>query len=150
VTHSDGLTRHSSKPGSEKENAEEREHMEAVTEIERIVIERTPEDWLEFYLSLWVEWMRGDELPEGCPGEASGGFLPFLQLDFDSLCERMDSEHAELVNVAIWRLTPAERCALHRCYLCAVYHVRDYEAVLARAKVRLMKELKSMNLWFGE
>lgn len=126
------------------------ERMNAVAEPERIVIDRTPADWLEFYLSLWASWMQSDELPEGCPGEASGGMLPFLQLDFDSLCERMDGEHAELVNVAIWRLTPAERCALHRAYLCAVYRIRDYEAVLAQAKVKLMKELRSMNLWFGE
>jgi hypothetical protein len=124
--------------------------MEAVTKQERIVIERSPEDWLEHYLVLWASWMHSDELPDGCPEEASGGLQPFLDMDFDEMCARMDAEHAEIVNMVIFRLTPAERCAIHRQYLHAVYHVRNFEVVLLLAKAKVMHHLRNCGLWFGD
>lgn len=124
--------------------------MNAVTELERIVIDRSPEDWLEHYLHLWASWMQSDELPEGCPDEASGGFLPYIDLDFDAMCERMDAEHAQIVNMVLMRLTPAERCAIHRQYLQAVYRVRDFERVLEVSKQKVMHHLRNCGLWFGD
>lgn len=122
-----------------------------MNEPERIRIDRTPEDWLEHYLANWAQWMRVKDLPEGCPDEASGGFLPFIDLDFDAMCERMDAEHAEQTYEAIrTALTPAEQCAIHHAYLQAVFFVRDYPAVLLRAKQKLMHDLKRRGLWFND
>jgi len=115
--------------------------------------------WLEHYLGLWASWMRskGDELPEGCPNEASGGAQNYTSLtDFDGMCERMDTEHAQQVHIAVHRLPDAWRAAIY-CERGLGDWSTDrttqffrYEAVLGRAKIALTGELRRLGLWFGE
>lgn len=109
--------------------------------------------WLEHYLALWASWMHSDdELPEGCPEDASGGLGPYLSLEFDDLCDRMDTEHAQQVHVAIWRLSDTHRNALYVERGIVAYFEDPvwYDRTLAAAKAQLMRELVKMGLWFGD
>lgn len=109
--------------------------------------------FLEHYLSLWAHWMhsKADDLPDGCPTEASGGAENYTSLtDFDGMCERMDAEHAQLVHIGIWRLPETQRNAIYvERGIISLFEPRDYEGTLREAKERLRRELVTLGLWFG-
>lgn len=112
---------------------------------------RTEAQHLEGYLYDWARWMRSkDDLPQGCPTEASGGLQSYTGFDIDEMIDHMDADNAETTHLAIWRLPELERNAIYfEREIIRDVAIWRYEVVLANAKARLLVELKKLGLWFG-
>lgn len=130
--------------------------MERLLTMKVIEIPPAPRDhawYLEHYLALWASWMQSkdEDLPQGCPEDASG-LTPYVSLDFDAMCEHMDTEHAQQTHVAIWRLHQDQRNAIYveRGIIAYFDEPTTYARVLEQAKAQLMRELVKMGLWFGD
>lgn len=108
--------------------------------------------WLDHYLSNWSHWMRShDDAPERCPSEASGGLTPYLSLDTEGMCERMDNEHAETTHFVIWTLPEPERNAIYFEYgIISQVEIVRLSALLVLGRKRLEDGLRKRGLWFGE
>lgn len=109
---------------------------------------------LERHLRNWVTWMRSGERPDGLPRQASGGLENYTSFDSEgwTAWEKLDKWTAEATNAAIESLKAIEQCAIHHCYLRAVYRFPrgNYDAVLESARERLKVALRKKNVWLGE
>lgn len=89
----------------------------------------------------WAAWQRGYRVKTGYArrswGVESGGQV----VTHDSSDEQQDDAEklrCEIVDRCIDDLeVPAQRAAVHRCYLSAVYRMRDYQQSLADALAAL-------------
>lgn len=130
------------------ENADQRSKIAVVP----LLIGVEEERWLEHYLGLWSGWMRSkDDLPEGCPTEASGGATGYNSFDFDEMLDSMDIQHAQQTQYVIaTALTETERnCVLHAYGFIRELAVVRYEVVLVTAREKVKRGLMRAGLWFG-
>ena len=112
--------------------------------------------WLEWQLTNWARYMRGDELPQGAPSRACGGLQNYSNMfgDFDVACEHMDCQLAEATNAAIEGLpSQAEQVALYVEYGVASTVFRftrePFDQVVLRAKHNVRKSLERRGIWLG-
>jgi hypothetical protein len=116
------------------------------------IVVKTTSYWVDWNLENWERFQREGGLPDGAPDRASGNMTNYLNMDFDGMCDRMDSDLASITAVVVAQLAPIERCALHHVYLSAVYRFRreGLELVLTRAKKNVEAGLKKRGVWLGE
>lgn len=111
----------------------------------------TAAEQLETILEIWARWMRSGGGPDGLPSRACvGEGYSTLDHDSDGANERLDKWLAIACGTVIAGLAPAQRCALHRQYLEAVYRFKDFEASLTRAKVNVAIGLRRRGVWLGD
>ena len=89
----------------------------------------------------WATWHRGYFLRLGYPGH-SCGFCGGRTVTEDTASDdnaAADKTRNEIVDRCIDDLAnPAHKAAINRCYLSAVYRMRDYDQALAEAHAALM------------
>ncbi len=96
-------------------------------------------------LKEWAQWSKGYRLKIGYP-QKSAGFDPsggVVTADTsDEQAEDSQAWRCNIVDRCIDDLDePAQRAAIHHCYLHAVYRMRDYEGSLLRAHEELLVAL---------
>jgi hypothetical protein len=101
-----------------------------------------PDEQVVDLLEQWAEWQRGYRVRIGFPTRScamqSGGLG-----SFDEMCDEAQSYRCRAVDACIDDLSvPAQRAAIHRRYLSAVYRMRDYENALADAHVQLARAFR--------
>jgi len=97
----------------------------------------------------WRRWMKSDVPVDAFPERSAVLSTGGASKSFDDMCIELDQWLAETTNAAIESLPVAESCALHHCYLQAVYRFNklDYLSILAHAKLNLIAGLKSRNVY---
>lgn len=89
------------------------------------VVEMAHQDYLEVYLAEWVTFMHSGRYCAGYPRRAIGISTGGNSKSFDELMEPVESEIVHAIDAAIESLPPAQRCAIHHCYLHSVYRFRE-------------------------
>lgn len=105
------------------------------------------------YLRDWAEWQRGSRIDVGYPHHSSGfGRGGEVVSRESSDHDQADAEHerCRILDRLIDDLpVPAQRAAIHRCYLSAVYRLRDYEQFLADAHDSLARAMRAKGCFVG-
>lgn len=74
-------------------------------------------DDVDMLLGMWVEWMlRPEQLVEGYPAEASGGFIPSWCKDTEEAAACADAETIARVDAAFDSLLPRYKDAIYKHY----------------------------------
>ena len=107
-------------------------------------------DYLELHLLNWATWMRHDIGVRGYPQKALGLATGGASEEFDHMLEDEEKRIARVTDTVINDLPPIQRCALHHCYLHAVFRFRDYTATLDAARDGVRAGLKRKGIWMGE
>lgn len=84
-------------------------------------------------ISEWADWMRGDKVGEGYPAKSSFLQSGYVSSTFEDLCDSADAQRNRIVDSCIDDLPPNQNAAIYRCYLAAVFRMRDYEGSLIAA-----------------
>lgn len=109
---------------------------------------------LEWHLRNWARWMQAQELPDGCPTEASGGILQNFSSspDWDTVYEKNDAWCALNTDAAVRALAPSERAAIDHRYLESVWRFprNNFEELLEAARMRVRATLIRRGVWVGD
>lgn len=97
----------------------------------------------------WARWSMCYRLRIGFPSRSIGLSSGFASQTFDEMCEQADSTRCRVLDTMIDDLSPAQRQAIHRRYLHAVYRFprENYAEMLAQAHEELLKGGAGRGLW---
>lgn len=101
---------------------------------------------LDRYLEEWAAWMRSGT---ALGVKVSAISAVSLGADFTDICQAMDRRVAAITNALIDDLPAAQRMALHRRYLNAVYRFPDYPGTLLAAREAVAAGLRRRGVWMG-
>ena len=92
-------------------------------------------------LKEWADWSRGYRMrigyPERSPGFAIGGGVVTRDTS-DEQADDAANQRCDIIDRCIDDLRePAQRAAIHHCYLHAVFRMRDYDVALLNAHTAL-------------
>ena len=75
----------------------------------------------------WADWMHSGSVGRGYPRRSAGISTGYVLDSFDDMCERMDAQVCRVVDSCVDDLPPNQSAAIYRCYLSAVFRMRNYE-----------------------
>ena len=92
-------------------------------------------------LKEWADWSRGYRMrigyPERSPGFATGGGVVTRDTS-DEQADDAANQRCDIIDRCVDDLRePAQRAAIHHCYLQAVFRMRDYDTSLLDAHAAL-------------
>ena len=92
-------------------------------------------------LKEWADWSRGYRMrigyPERSPGFAPGGGVVTRDTS-DEQADDATNHRCDIIDRCVDDLRdPAQRAAIHHCYLHAVFRMRDYDVALLDAHAAL-------------
>jgi len=107
---------------------------------------RTPDEWewVEYYIDMWVRWMRKPGMRLGLPHRIAGIFTGCTTKHIEDWEEEVDRRAITIVN-RVWKdLPPTEGAALlHTTGLATVFRFREpVEAVFERARAKIAAALR--------
>ena len=91
-------------------------------------------------LKEWADWSRGYRMrigyPKRSPGFATGGVV--TRDTSDEQADDAANQRCDIIDRCVDDLRePAQRAAIHHCYLQAVFRMRDYDVALLDAHAAL-------------
>lgn len=89
-------------------------------------------------LTDWRDWMKGYSSRTGYPKRSAGFQSGYVSSTFEDMCDEADAHRNRVVDTCIDDLPPNQNAAIYRCYLSAVYRLRDYEGSLTLAHESLL------------
>lgn len=103
--------------------------------------------WIERHLHVWSRWIRTGHFTAGYPHHSTV-LLGYTHSDLDASYERLDRYIAEIVDVCLGELPPAERAAVHNHFRLTVsrFPRRTEEQAYERAKMLLIPLLRGHNV----
>jgi len=92
-------------------------------------------------LKEWADWQRGYRMrigyPERSPGFATGGGVVTRDTS-DEQADDAANQRCDIIDRCVDDLRePAQRAAIHHCYLHSVFRMRDYDVALLDAHAAL-------------
>jgi hypothetical protein len=104
---------------------------------------------LDFHLNNWARWMEREKLVRGYSNRACGCTSWGDGWDNDTTEARNEAAQAACVNALINDMKPAQRAAVHHCYLHAVFLFprSNYIPLLVEAREVISKGLRSRGMW---